>query len=205
MLLTPTLITAPTLEPVSLEDAKAQCKIEHDDQDAELELFIQAAREDVEVATGRQLVGATWEVRLDGWPCSDLIVLPRPPLISVTSVKYLDTDGTLQTLDTSVYTVHTYAGPRCRRGAISLQDGQSWPTTQPVRDAVRIRFEAGYVASSETDQAVVSAAIPGAIRLAVLRLVHEYNAQRGDLVVGASVATLPRSVEQILWPFYVVE
>lgn len=79
---------APAEEPVSLTEAKAHCNIESDfvEDDDAIEAFIAAARESCEARTGRQLVSATYVLRLSGFPCVDVIELPRPPLVSVNSV-----------------------------------------------------------------------------------------------------------------------
>ena len=53
------------------------------------------------------------------------IALPRSPLVSVTSVQYVDTDGNTQTMSASTdYTVKSYNGI----GRIQLLDGKSWPS-----------------------------------------------------------------------------
>ena len=49
--------------------------------------WIAAATAQAEVRTGRQLITATWEMHLDCWPMGR-IALPKPPLQSVTHVKY---------------------------------------------------------------------------------------------------------------------
>jgi len=90
---------APASEPITLTEAKAHLRVETDftEDDTIIGTFISAARESCEARTGRQLVTATYALRLGGFPCGDSIELPKPPLVSVTSITYVDTDGT--TLD----------------------------------------------------------------------------------------------------------
>lgn len=133
---------APTTEPISLTEAKAHCRVETDfiEDDDLIEAFIAAARESCEARTGRQLVQATYALRLLDFPCEDVIELPVPPLVSVSSITYVDGDGTTQTLSTDVYEVDPYTTP----GRVVLKYGQVWPVPRTQRNAVTITFVAGY-------------------------------------------------------------
>ncbi len=137
------LITAPTVQPLDLDEVKKQRRFSADSLDTLFDLWIAAATQHVEEQTGRQLITATWE----SWRPSlgVCIELPRPPLQSVVSIKYDDADGNEQTVDPDSYHVIAPSGDYCRRGQIILKSGSSWPTFGTVRqDAVRIRFVAGY-------------------------------------------------------------
>ena len=68
------------------------------------------------------------------WP----IYLPRPPLVSVDSVEYLDTEGQLTSLEGFRAATMTFS---------ALFPGHSWPQTMRVADAVRIKYTAGVEAS----------------------------------------------------------
>jgi len=133
----PTVVSvAPATEPVTLAEAKAQCRVDGTDSDTELTLYISAAREFVEKYTGSRLVSQT--VLMQGSSFDD--ELPDAPLISVTSVKYLDTDGTEQTLSTDVYEVVTTG----LSPAIRLKVDQSFPAIRDASDAVRVTAVCGY-------------------------------------------------------------
>jgi len=67
------------------------------------------------------------------------IPIPLPPLQSVTSVKYLDSDGVLQTLDPATYVTQNGAPSH-----IVLANGASWPSISTLPGSVIIRFIAGY-------------------------------------------------------------
>jgi uncharacterized phiE125 gp8 family phage protein len=138
------LVTAPTEEPITLAEAKHQLGIAtaityHDD---ELGRLIKAARKDAEEKTHRQILTATWELNLERFPAgSGRIYLPLPPLQSVTSVKYYDTDGDQQTVAETVYKVLTGPEP----GEVALKQGQVWPTDlYDEAEPITIRFVAGY-------------------------------------------------------------
>jgi uncharacterized phiE125 gp8 family phage protein len=132
-------ITPPYAEPIDLEAAKLQCKLLDSDNDADVAGKIAVAVADIEDLSGRQLVAATYELLLDWFPAG-AIKLPRTPLVSVTSITYLDSAGVSRTLATSVYQVDPDAEP----GEISLKYGQSWPSTYDQANAITIRFICGH-------------------------------------------------------------
>jgi len=123
-----TLVTAPTFEPVSLEEVKQQARIRDIDSDNSLASFITTAREAAEQYMGRGLITQSWKLLLDGW--ADIIPLPMAaPLQTITSVKYYDADGVQQTLATSVYDLDTVSRP----GTVVLKPDQTWPSLQSTR------------------------------------------------------------------------
>lgn len=174
-----------------------------------IDLRIAGLRERAEAITGRAFITQTWEQVLDAFPpctphmggdnsarmadASELsgIKLGRPPLQSVTSIKYIDENGVQQTLDSSLYTVDKDSEP----GWVFPAPGQSWPATKTIQNAVRVRYVAGYGDA---------AAVPAAIKLWIhAHLANSYR-NREAVVVGASVAELPY-VESLLDGLRVIE
>lgn len=136
---------APASEPITTAEAKTNAWIEISDDDTFVDSLIEAARERCERVTGLQLVTATWELYLDEFPGVDgAIIVPKPPLQSVSSITYLDTTETSQTLATSNYRVDAISKP----GRIVPAPGCTWPTTSFVVNAVTVTFVAGYGAAS---------------------------------------------------------
>lgn len=107
--------------------------------------YIVAAREYVEQYLARPLITQTWRYTLDTFPPDSVnyIEIPRSPLISVSSITYVDDDGNTQTLATSVYSVDADSKP----GAVRLKYDQEWPDTRDQPNAVTINFTAGYGAA----------------------------------------------------------
>lgn len=138
------LITGPSIEPVSLEDMQEHLRLETDGTNPDDDVvagLIAVAREYVERYSGRALITQTWELALDGFPSCDYIALPYPPLQSVTSVKYYDTDETEATFSSGDYYVDTYSEP----GRVVLGYGEVWPTeTLRTANGVIIRYIVGY-------------------------------------------------------------
>jgi uncharacterized phiE125 gp8 family phage protein len=184
----PTVVTvSPISEPVSLAEARSQCRIDGTDSDGDLNRYIIAARTLIEEYTGTKLVSQT--VLMQASRFCDLIDLPTAPIISVSSVKYLDTTGVEQTLDTSVYElVNTGLDPQIR-----LKINQTWPSARPVSDAVRVTATVGY------------STVPESLRAAMLMLIAQWNDERSSIssvrqsvTSDGGVPTLPNTVDALL-------
>jgi uncharacterized phiE125 gp8 family phage protein len=133
---------APAVEPVSLSEVKLH--IRQDDsvgsvEDAMLTRWIKGARERSEHYTQRAFVTQTWQLTLDAFPSA--IELPWSPVIAVSSVKYLDSAGALQTLDSADYKVDNLGR---QVGYIVPAYTKIWPTTYPEINAVIVEWTAGY-------------------------------------------------------------
>ena len=102
-------------EPVSLAEARLQCKVDDDDtsHDDALKALITTAREYAEHYTGHGLAPQTLEAALDCFPGDDgVIELPKCPVSEVTSIKYTDTDGNEQTFASIKYALSPYGFAR---------------------------------------------------------------------------------------------
>lgn len=158
--------------------------------------LIETAREDAENFTKRALITQTWDLNLDTFPT--VIRIPKPPLVSVTHVKYYDTTGTLQTFSSSSYIVDAPAGPQCLEGCISLAPNQSWPSIQTRKNAVTVRFVAGYGAAS---------AVPESIKQAMKLMIGHLYENRESVVItdrGSIVQEMPQAAQWLLGPYTIV-
>jgi len=140
------LITAPIIEPLDLEELKKRRGLESDDPslDTLFDQWISAARQHFEEQTNRQVLTAVWEYWLDAFPANGEIELPHPPLQTIVSVIYDDAAGVAQTLDPATYRTIAPQGPFATRGRLALVSGASWPSTLAQSSAVRIQYRAGY-------------------------------------------------------------
>lgn len=187
------LIVPPAVEPVSLAEVRLQCRIDADNtaEDSLLAVYIKAARTMAEHELQRALIDQTWERRLDAFPQAE-ISLGQAMARSITSVHYVDATGTLQTLDASTYTLDATTAP----GWLLPADGASWPATSDVVNAVRVRFVAGYGASS--------AAVPDNIRAWILLTTATLYKQRESIDLSGRATSLPgRFIDSMLDPFRV--
>lgn len=160
-------LTAPPLaEPVTLQDAKAHLKIEDTCEDALIEGLIVAARARCEWYSGRALLTQSWCLYLDGWPRDGIVEIPLPPLQGVEEVRCTLEDGSTVTLSPDRYHVDIATAP----GRLMLKRGVIAPTVRRM-GGIAIAFTAGYGDS---------AAVPQAIKQAVLATVADLHAHRGD-------------------------
>lgn len=161
----------PVADAITIQTAKKQCEISPTDyaHDAHLSRLISGAVRDVERFTRRALVDQTWELTQSRFPCW-AICLPRPPLQTITSITYVDSDGTTQTLDPSLYEVSDES-PAVLQPAYN----QVWPETRPgTVGAVKITYVAGYGPDSTT--------VPDEYKNLIAELVlFRFTAGRGDL------------------------
>lgn len=180
-------VAEPTAAVVSPADMERYARlVDVSEETDHILALIAAATKQCERWTNRQFVHGTYRMQLDCFPDCEEIYLPKPPLSSVTHVKYYDTDNTLQTFTSSYYHVDTDSQP----GRIVLALGQTWPTTRERPDAVQITFVAGYGAAGT--------ATPENVRLAVKMLVKTWYDNPDMYVVGAGVNELPGAVMAIL-------
>lgn len=162
-----TQTVAPTEEPISIAEAQEFSRIDSQDETATLKTLIASARMDAETITGMQFVTATWAYKIDEFPGSGIIVLPRPKLIAVSSITYTDTNGTSTTLAATEYTV-VIDGVF---GEIHEAYGVSWPNTRDIPNAVVITYTAGFGAAS---------AVPSSIKSALMIHVDDLFNKRGE-------------------------
>lgn len=175
------VITAPEEEPVTVAEVKINSRIDHDNEDSLIEGFIATARAHCEDVNRRAFVTQTLEVTLDQWPHCDYIQLPRPPLISITHVKYIDSLGAENIMSASDY----FADVANEPGRLCLAYGADWPTaTLRPYAAITIRYVAGFGEASD---------VPARYKQAIMAYVGAYYENREAFVVqpGLTPVTLP--------------
>lgn len=172
----------PDRDPVTLEELKDNSNITGTVDDEMLAALIQAATDHTEELLGRVLVPRTIDFKCDGFPAWDEhpIVLPHPPLISITSVRYYDSADTLQTWDASKYEID--AAP-AYNGLLFPVKGEAWPATRQFRDSVLIEYIAGYDPLSTTNNAD---RVPRPIKQAILMLASHLYENREATTIGTN-------------------
>jgi uncharacterized phiE125 gp8 family phage protein len=183
------LVTAAVEEPVTLAEAKTQCRIDDTVDDTAVLAWTIAAREYVEQVCSRALISSTWDYFLSDWPCDSEICLPLGNVSAIASVKYYDTDDTEHTMLTSDY--YAILGDR---GRVALKYNRTWPsaTVRPARGVV-VRYTAGWANA---------AAVPGSVKSAIKLLVAHWYANREAVVLGNTASAqgvpLPMGVDSLL-------
>ena len=134
------VVDAPDGMIISLADAKEHLQLDSDfaGDDARITSLIKTAAAYIEAEAGISVQAQTLAARFDGF--NRVLRLTRGPVSSITSVKYFDTAGALQTVPANQYQV-------ARRRNIALIEaapGYAWPLTQRAMDAVTVEYQAGY-------------------------------------------------------------
>lgn len=185
------VFTEPTIEPVTLAEAKAHCRV-RDEMTEDNDLInglITAARMHIEDTCGLAMINQTLDYALEEFPYSDEIRLPRMPVSAITSITYTDADGVAGTLAATNYRLVVSSRPP----KVVLTATGAWPTAilRPGLSAV-IRFVAGY--------GTAAANVRRPVRQALLMLVgHWYENREASSPVGRLPAgPMPLAVESLL-------
>jgi hypothetical protein len=202
------IVTPPGFEPVALADMKQHLRVEIPDDDALISSLITAARMHAEVVTRQTIPQTSYAWYSDQFPASAngyfnrlvrlmgpnpqwlpngaaILYLPKPPLVSVASVQYVDSTGVLQTVDPTTYVVSTGNGSR-----VQPVIGHVWPVVRPQIDGVIVRYTAGY-----PDAASVPEVIKAAIKLMVG---HWYNNREATTSAAIGSKEIPLGVCALL-------
>lgn len=180
--------TAAEAELITAAEAREWCRADSS-HDTFFTSIIPACRRAIESYTGRALVSKTLVDRRDGFPCSRLIKIEQPPLLTVSHIKYDDENGAEQTLSTSLYTVDIYSSP----GRIALNPYESWPFTIERINSVRITYTAGYVANT----------LPGDLKTAIMFFIAHIFSNREPYMAGLSIVETPETLKPMFFPYKV--
>lgn len=200
------------VEPVTVPEAKAHLRVDFADDDDYIQSLISAARWKLEREYRRAIVSQTLVLALDffgtpertrdstfpvsywpptgyQYPINSTIDL-RPPVQSITSIKYYDPSMVLQTVPGGNYLLDSISEP----ARVSPVIGVNWPSTANVPNAVQITFLAGY-----TDPTLC----PENIKLALKMVVGNFYENREETVIGTRLVALqlPDGVEKLMSPF----
>jgi uncharacterized phiE125 gp8 family phage protein len=182
-----TLYTAPTTEPLTLDEVKSYLRIDTSDDDVYLWSLLTTARKFCESFQNRVYITQTWEVSFDNWPCS-VIELPKGNLQSITHIKYTDSDNVITTIDSGDYVVST----RGMLGKVAPAYGKSWPSFTPCPlDPIVIRYVCGYGTADD---------VPEQVKQAMYLLISHWYEQRIPISMTNTVSKeIEFTVSALLW------
>jgi uncharacterized phiE125 gp8 family phage protein len=144
------LITPPSLLPVSLAEAKMQCRVDTADEDSLISGMIAAATDKAEHYTGRAIMAQTWELSLDAFRSA--IELTRIPVANISQFTYLDAQGVEQSLSPSQY--YLVNSDDFTSAYLVPSVNMVWPSTGSYPNACTVRFVAGYANASAVPPAI---------------------------------------------------
>jgi uncharacterized phiE125 gp8 family phage protein len=182
------VVTPPATEPLTLAEVKRHLNVLHSTEDAMISGFALAARRHVEETCSIALINQTQRVYLSAWPRDGKIPLYRPPLVSVTVVKYLDADEVEQTLAADQYhVIKNRIDPHIQR-----RNAATWPVLADHPQAVWVDYVCGYGADST--------AVPQDIRNAILMLTEHFYFNRGE-TSESNLVRNPVAADALLGPY----
>lgn len=183
-------LTQPAAEPITIDELRTQLGMMDADateRDSVLTGNITAARIWAEWFTRRAFINQSWGYYADAFPCkntgkplSDAIDL-KLDLQSVTSIKYINTDGVLTVLDS--YQVDLVSS------RVLPAYGQTWPATRAVPNAVQIDYVSGF---GDAD------AVPEDIKKALKIIAGQWENFQSALESGMTVRSVAWAALQLL-------
>jgi hypothetical protein len=217
--------TPPTLEPLTLYEAKRHLKMDdYSDDDAHIQDWIRAARMTIEAHYNLALLPQTLQLVLDGFfqPTAERATwLPATGtwlgtwgsvgvwgsgLVNAWSVLELtpplQSITSVQYLDPSsilqtMPTANYGIDKSTFPGRLYPTIGHTWPITAPLPGAVQITFAAGYQSQ---------ASVPDDIKAAIRLLLGHFYANREQVVMSIGRAgkaiDLPRGVDQLMGAYW---
>lgn len=213
-----TVVTPPSLEPVTLAEAKAHLRLEETVDDVYVQALITGARQYIEKVCWRALVATRLKQTRASFRGNDLreqlpsymAAVPEPlpysgnrftPYVELVGghlaatpdvvVQYLDSNGAEQTLGASSYVVESDPD---NTGRIWLNNagGYSWPTTLDRFDAVRLLYTVGW--TNPTD-------VPQPLRHAILLLISQMYEYRTPQITGTIATEMAFTIDALTGPY----
>ena len=181
---------------ISLDEARAHLKVEHNDEDLMINAWINAATGNAEHITGTRIAQKQITKK---FPAFSSEMQLEWPLISVDQIKYIDTNGVEQTLYDTINTPNItssvfqvvkkwQAGLSLGKPYLTTAYDQSWPDSRIQPEAVTVVYTAGYASNS----------IPDDIRSALLLLIGHLYKNRETTVTGTIISDLPFGYVELL-------
>ena len=187
--MTALLLVPPTIEPLSLSEAKQVLRVTHDDDDAVIAALIAAGRAHLEATTRRALMSQTWRVTLDAWP-ADGRVRPRiGPLQTLQAARWFDAANNAHAIDGESFVVDK---------AADVIAAPPWALPPPGRSRAGLELDVvcGYGAAA--------ADVPADLRQALRMLVAHWYDHRGLAAIGGQVLMQPAGFSALIAPHRVL-
>lgn len=179
------LLTAPAVEPVSLAEAKAFLRVDHDDDDDVILALASASRVHIETQTRRALITQGWRLSFDAWPADGRVAVVPGPLRELGAARVFDFNGAAHAVDVQNFV------PDLAASALAFAP---WAVPAPGRLAAGIELD---VTVGYGDAAT---GVPEPLRQAVRLLIAHWYENRGLAALG-TVTVLPTTVAALIAPY----
>ena len=167
--------TAPVAAPITLSEAKAQIRVDHNEEDVLIQHYIAAATSLLDGPAGllgRCLVTQSWQMSIEA--VTGPILLPFPDS-TIDDAVYTDAAGGTLVYDLALQDQRLLLRPSSGHG-------------RPVA----ITFTAGFGSAAD---------VPAAIRQAMLLLIAHWYDNREAVTMGAAGYSMPMAVDALLAPY----
>ena len=181
----------PTSEPVSLIEAKAHLRVDFSDDDTLINELIASSRVLCERWTNRVFITQTWRQNENFF--TNPIELKVNPVITLTSLKYIDLDENQQQItDTTANLQKDFLSDNA-----AIYEGltNGWPSIGNSINPIEIITVCGYGAASD---------VPEPIKHAIKLMISHFYENREMINVTIALAVqieIPKGVKDILAPF----
>lgn len=175
-----TQTAAPAAEPISLADAKAFLRVDHDADDPFISSLIVTSRLQVETALDLALMTQSWRWRGRLVPGGTRALRPHP-VRTIDGVAIRDDDDVATALAPASFSV----------------DLDTRPATVTIRAAHANRYDITFTAGFGD----TASDVPAPIRQALLQLIAHWYENREPIVIGETVARIPDTVSSLLMAY----
>ena len=189
------VITASTVESVSLAEVKAQARIDSDAEDDLITAYITAARSWCEAYVSRPLTATavTYRLSLDRFEDrryyhKGVIYFPVAPVLATSGISYLPSGGgNSTTWASSDYTFDVTSEP----ARLAPIYGAVYPSALEQLNAITIPFTAGYTTAAD---------VPQGCRTAIKMLAAHWYEIREPVITGTIIQDVPFGLQALLDP-----
>jgi len=173
---------------LTLSEVKLHLKIDSSADDTLITNLISAATESCQEYTNRYFTTTVVEQYSDTF--DGVKQLYKSPVISITHIKYYDSNNSLQTWDAANYIVDNVSQP----ARIGLEVQKAYPIIADRMNAVVVKYSVGYGAAAD---------VPQAIKSAILLTIGNLYENRQSVITGRTATELPLSSQYLLNQFKV--
>lgn len=183
------LTSGPSVEPITLDEAKSFLRVDGNDEDTLISSLITAARIHVEVSLSQGLITQSWSYLVDSWPATRELTLTMKPIQSIAEIVTYNQNDVATTYAADNYDVDILSD----RARIFIKNASVPPAPGRYANGIEIKMVVGY-GSLASD-------VPEPIRQALRLLVTHWFENREPVMFGQSALQVPNSIESLLSPY----
>lgn len=141
----------PDAEPITLDEAKAHCRIENALDNLYLSSLIMTARQSAEQYTRMSFLPQTRLMTLNQW--QQINHLPWGPTSAIVSIQYLDSNALEQTLNPSLYKLHRSDD----FDFFTVAPGKRLPDMGGFENGIAVEYQCGFADAASVPKAIKQA------------------------------------------------